>query len=301
MALGLAPAGGRGCRRRPVAVAAIDRIGARPRPDPTLWSYDGAARSAAIVAGMVQAASVAPERASPPAIAARHRRRCASGGATTMPAATTSGSFRSCGGRASRRAGGAGRGPRLAGGAMPRANSRRARARRCFSTASRLRSRATTAKKIELGGHAERAPLLTYLGRGRELLAEAFGSRFVPAPCAALESDRSRRGGIATGYRVYRPRPSGRGRCPMRPRGCGWTTRIWTSWSGAMVPARLDQGRPSSSGRTGVAHGEEPIGILSHHQVMDAAAFATLDRLLALVQDHPRATLAAAGALFGGR
>ena len=32
---------------------------------------------------------------------------------------------------------------------------------------------------------------------------------------------------------------------------------------------------------------------------MDAAAFATLDRLLALVQDHPRATLAAAGALFG--
>ena len=48
-----------------------------------------------------------------------------------------------------------------------------------------------------------------------------------------------------------------------------------------------------------VAHGHEPIGILSHHQVMDAAAFATLDRLLALVQDHPRATLAAAGALFG--
>ena len=32
---------------------------------------------------------------------------------------------------------------------------------------------------------------------------------------------------------------------------------------------------------------------------MDAAAFATLDRLLALVQDQPRATLAAAGALFG--
>jgi hypothetical protein len=32
---------------------------------------------------------------------------------------------------------------------------------------------------------------------------------------------------------------------------------------------------------------------------MDSAAFVTLDRILALVQDHPRATLAAAGALFG--
>jgi hypothetical protein len=32
---------------------------------------------------------------------------------------------------------------------------------------------------------------------------------------------------------------------------------------------------------------------------MDAASFATLDRLLALVQDHPRATLATAGSLFG--
>ena len=34
--------------------AAIDRIGARPRPDPALGRFDGAARSAAIVAGMVR-------------------------------------------------------------------------------------------------------------------------------------------------------------------------------------------------------------------------------------------------------
>ena len=38
----------------PSLAAAIDRIGARPRPDPALWSFDGAARSAAIVAGMVR-------------------------------------------------------------------------------------------------------------------------------------------------------------------------------------------------------------------------------------------------------
>ena len=86
----------------------------------------------------------------------------------------------------------------------------------------------------------------------------------------------------------------------MRPPGCGGSTRIWTSSSGARVAARSTWQRPSSGWpQLVVAHGDEPIGILSHHQVMDAAAFATLDRLLALVQDHPRATLAAAGALFG--
>jgi hypothetical protein len=37
----------------------------------------------------------------------------------------------------------------------------------------------------------------------------------------------------------------------------------------------------------------EPIGVLSHHLVMDEAAFAALDRLLAVLQDHPKARLAA--------
>ena len=54
VALGLAERVGEADVDGPSLAAAIDRIGARPRPDPALWSYDGAARSAAIVAGMVR-------------------------------------------------------------------------------------------------------------------------------------------------------------------------------------------------------------------------------------------------------
>jgi predicted glycosyltransferase len=34
--------------------AAIDRVGSQPRPSPAPWSFDGAARSAEIVAALVQ-------------------------------------------------------------------------------------------------------------------------------------------------------------------------------------------------------------------------------------------------------
>jgi predicted glycosyltransferase len=54
VALGLAERVGEAGVDGPSLAAAIDRIGARPRPDPAQWSYDGAARSAAIVAGMVE-------------------------------------------------------------------------------------------------------------------------------------------------------------------------------------------------------------------------------------------------------
>ena len=176
------------------------------------------------------------------------RRRCASGGATTMPAATTSGSFRSCGW------------PSVAPRRWRWPWSRigwRTPAARGFSTApsatvlqhgiAHADHAVPPAKKIELGGKAARAPLLADLGRGRELLAEAFGEPFPAGARAALEPDRSRRGVVAT--RVPgspASRPSGRGARSMRPRGCGASTRIWTSSSGATVAARSTWRRPSS-------------------------------------------------------
>ena len=156
------------------------------------------------------------------------------------------------------------------------------------------------AKKIELGGNAERAPMLTYLRRGRELLVEAFGSRFLPAlvpPWNRIASDVASLlpGAGFTGLSTFGPRGSVDAATGLRCVNTHLDLAIWR-----------DCGRPVELGAAVerlaelvIAHGQEPIGILSHHQVMDAAAFATLDRLLALVQDHPRATLAAAGALFG--
>jgi predicted glycosyltransferase len=54
VSLGLAERVGETAVDGPSLAAAIDRIGALPRPDPRRWSYDGAARSAAIVADLVQ-------------------------------------------------------------------------------------------------------------------------------------------------------------------------------------------------------------------------------------------------------
>ena len=47
------------------------------------------------------------------------------------------------------------------------------------------------------------------------------------------------------------------------------------------------------------AGSDEPIGILSHHLVMDEAGFATLDRLLGLVQTIPQARVCPAGDCSG--
>ena len=232
----------------------------------------------------------------------QHRRRYASGGATTMPAATTSGSFRCCGWQTDvpRRW----RWPwsRIGWSALaargfstsPERDGASARHRAC-------RSRAAAGQE----DRARRASGARPLADGPRARSRASGGG-VRRPLragarAALESDRRRHGGGAAGGRIYRPvdlRAAARGRGGARD--CRGSTRIWTSWSGARVAASSTRQRPLQRlTQLVVAHGDEPIGILSHHQVMDAAAFATLDRLLALVQDHPRATLAAAGALFG--
>ena len=156
------------------------------------------------------------------------------------------------------------------------------------------------AKKIELGGQAARDRLLMDLGRGRELLAEAFGGRFVPVlvpPWNRIAADMvAALPGVGfVGLSTFGPRRAAEA-APGMPRvNTHLDLVVWREGG-----RQLDQAAAVARlAQLVVAHGDEPIGILSHHQVMDAAAFATLDRLLALVQDHPRATLAAAGALFG--
>ena len=54
VALGLAERVGEAEVDGPSLAAAIDRIGARPRPDPSAWSFDGAERSARLITDWVQ-------------------------------------------------------------------------------------------------------------------------------------------------------------------------------------------------------------------------------------------------------
>jgi hypothetical protein len=156
------------------------------------------------------------------------------------------------------------------------------------------------AKKIELGGSAAREQLLADLRRGRELLAGAFGSRFVPAlvpPWNRIAADVVPLLCAAgfTGVSTFGPRRAADAARGLRRVNTHLDLVVWREGGRqldlASAMARLAQ--------LVIAHGDEPIGILSHHKVMDTAALSTLDRLLALVQDQSGATLVAAGALFG--
>lgn len=155
-------------------------------------------------------------------------------------------------------------------------------------------------KKIELGGDAARDQLLADLRHGREHLAEAFGSRFAPAlvpPWNRIAADLTAflPGAGFTGISMFGPRRTADAAPGLRRVNTHLDLVVWRE-GGRQLDLVAAVERLTM---LVVAHGDEPIGILSHHQVMNAVAFSTLDRLLALVQDQPRATLAAAGALFG--
>ena len=157
------------------------------------------------------------------------------------------------------------------------------------------------AKKIELGGAAPRDRLLRDLAGGRVRLVQAFAARFVPAlvpPWNRIAADLLP--GLAglgfTGISTYGPR-SRESDAGLRRVNTHLDLVAWREGGRHLDLAEAARGLAALV-RRGL---REPIGILSHHQVMDAAAYSTLDRLLALVQDQPRATLAAAGALFGER
>jgi hypothetical protein len=155
------------------------------------------------------------------------------------------------------------------------------------------------AKKIELGGSADADDLLSELDRGRETLKKAFGDRFLPAlvppwnriaPALLPRLSETELTGIST----FGPRATD------APPG---VTRVnthldLTLWREGARALPLDTALDRLA-RLVARHGDEPIGILTHHQVMDADAFATLDRILALVQDHPGARLATTHELFG--
>ena len=155
------------------------------------------------------------------------------------------------------------------------------------------------AKKIELGGRAPRDRLADDLAAGRARLAAAFGPRFVAAlvpPWNRIAADLLP-GLAGLGFRgisTYGPRAAA-SEHGLRRVNTHLDLVAWREGGRHLDLAEAAIGLAALVRRSL----KEPIGILSHHQVMDAAAFSALDRLLALVQDQPRATLAAAGPLFG--
>ncbi|HMR29856.1 MAG TPA: hypothetical protein PKA13_23575 [Geminicoccaceae bacterium] len=143
-------------------------------------------------------------------------------------------------------------------------------------------------RKIELGGIALPDRLAGPVVEGRERLAVGFGARFrevmVPpwnriAP-AFLERL------PAWGFAGFSGWADGG---PAAPEGI---SRVDThldlvSWRPVRRCLGLDEivARLAGLLQRGA---REPLGLLSHHLVIDEAGFETLDRLIGLVQDHPK-------------
>ncbi|MEK0083444.1 polysaccharide deacetylase family protein [Benzoatithermus flavus] len=155
-------------------------------------------------------------------------------------------------------------------------------------------------KKIELGGSADHAALARDLVRGRERLAAAFGARFRPVlvpPWNRIDPDLVP-GLPALGFKALSTFGRRRAAEPvmgLRQVNTHLDLVAWREGGRALSPEEA----LSALAERVRAYDGEPIGILSHHLVMGDAALATLDRLLTLVQDHPKARLLGMGTLLG--
>ena len=156
------------------------------------------------------------------------------------------------------------------------------------------------AKRIELGGTAEVGVLGRKLEEGRERLQAVFEDRFLPvmvppwnriAPpfVAALE------GWGFSGLSAFTGAAETGGTSLRRVHThldvVDWRNGRAFIGLSAIVRhlAALVRQRPAG-----------PIGLLTHHLVVDAAGFEGLDRFLGLVQDHSKLRLEGARDLFSG-
>lgn len=140
-------------------------------------------------------------------------------------------------------------------------------------------------KSIELGGR-EPALIQSELERGREVLLDAFGAVFLAVlvpPWNRIDPiviERLADWGFV-GLSAFGPRPAGVG--PSRLIQVN-THLDPVDWRGS----RLFVGEARALAQlVAVLDADEPIGILSHHLVMDEAGWDFLERLLALTGRHP--------------
>lgn len=154
-------------------------------------------------------------------------------------------------------------------------------------------------RKIELGGGAERGQLHADLRAGRELLARAFGDAFLPmlvppwnriAPDLLAELPGLGYSACST-FASRRPPPMVAG---LAQRDTHLDLIAWREGSRPLSFAETAAGLAALVRQRPAG----PIGILTHHLVMDDGAFLTLDRLLALLHDRAAPGLVAIGSLL---
>jgi hypothetical protein len=155
---------------------------------------------------------------------------------------------------------------------------------------------AAGSRPVELGGRPADA-ILSELAAGRAILREAFGSTFLAVlvpPWNRLEPALIAQLGACgfCGLSTFGRRPDEAG----APGLCQVNTHLDpVDWRAS----RLFVGETAALQRLcAVLDPDEPIGILTHHLVMDEAGWTFLDRLLGVLTRHPAARLCAAGEVF---
>ncbi len=153
-------------------------------------------------------------------------------------------------------------------------------------------------KKIELGGSRERSALFADLRRGRDTLVAAFAARFLPVMvppwnriAADVESALPALGyrGIST-FRGRRATPvPGLVRVDTHLDLVDWRKRRHLTAEEALPLLE----------RLLAKEEDRPLGILTHHRIMDTPAFAALERLLERLARHPDLRWSGAEELFG--
>jgi peptidoglycan/xylan/chitin deacetylase (PgdA/CDA1 family) len=152
-------------------------------------------------------------------------------------------------------------------------------------------------RKIELGGGEDPGRLASRLIAGRERLGRAFGGRFLPVmvpPWNRIDRPVAQRL-PSLGFEVLSARPD-----VGRP-GMGDLRRLdvhldiidWRETRRVLPLASL----APALAATVRSCAAEPIGILSHHLVMDGDSFGVLDRLLTVIMKHPKARIVRAADL----
>jgi hypothetical protein len=154
------------------------------------------------------------------------------------------------------------------------------------------------ARKTELGGDASLDSFGPVLIRDRERLADTFGNRFlhvmVPpwnriSPPFLMALSGWDFAGVSTFAQPAAILGGG-----LRRVDTHLDVIAWRSGGGFIgYPAMIERLIALVEIR-----GIGPIGILTHHRVMDDLGFEGLDRFLALVQDHPKLRLESASGLF---
>lgn len=155
-------------------------------------------------------------------------------------------------------------------------------------------------RRIELGGSAERSRLLAELARGRARLAGRFGARFHPVlvpPWNRIARDLlPALPGL--GFRALSiwdegalgPMPPGLARLDVHVDPIDW--RGGRRWIGLEATAERLAHR--------LGPGERPVGLVTHHLVMDEVAWRDLEALLETLRGHGNVRLMPVGSLLGG-